>query len=60
MMYLYHFGRHVVGRAAETVRRPVQIDLQLAHAKVGDANVAIEVEQNVVQLEITGALVGVR
>ncbi len=47
-----YFGRHVVGGAAEGVGRPVQVDLQLAHAKVGDADVTFVVEEDVVQFQV--------
>ena len=50
-----HLRRHVVYRAAEGVGRSVQEDLHLAHAEVGNAHVALVVQQNVVQLEVPEA-----
>ena len=52
-----YFWRHVIRCAAEGVGRPVEIDLQFAHAKVGNANVAFVVEQNVVQLQISALVI---
>ncbi len=47
-----HLRRHVVRGAAEGVRRLVQVDLQLAHTEVSDPDVALVVQQQVVQLQI--------
>lgn len=47
---------HVVRGATEGVSCLVQVDLELAHAKVGDANVAVKVEQQVVQLEVSASV----
>ena len=45
--------RHVVGRSAEGVRRLVEVDLEFAHAEVRDSDVALVIEQEVVQLEVS-------
>ena len=47
-----HLRGHVVWSATEGVRRLVEVDLQLAHAKVHDAYVALVVQQEVVQLQV--------
>ena len=47
-----HLRGHVVWCATEGVGRLVEVDLQLAHAKVHDAYVALVVQQEVVQLEV--------
>ena len=47
-----HLRGHVVWRATEGVGRLVEVDLQLAHAKVHDAYVALVVQQEVVQLQV--------
>ena len=47
-----HLRGHVVRCATEGVGRLVEVDLQLAHAKVHDAYVALVVQQEVVQLEV--------
>ena len=48
-----YFWRHVIGCAAEGVGGSVEIDLQFAHAEIGDANVPFVVQKNVVQLQIS-------
>lgn len=57
MATIIYFRSHVIRCAAEGVGRPVEIDLQLAHAEIGDADVAFVVEQNVVQLQISALTV---
>ena len=47
-----HLRGHVVWCATEGVGRLVEVDLQLAHAKVHDAYVALVVQQEVVQLQV--------
>lgn len=48
-----YFGSHVVGSAAKRVCRPIQVDLQLAHAEIGDADVTLVVQQDVVQFQVS-------
>jgi len=48
-----YFRCHVIRCAAEGVGRPVQVNLQLAHAEIGDANVAFVIQQNVVQFQVS-------
>lgn len=50
MLIWFHLRRHVVGGAAEGVGHPVQVDLQLAHPEVGEPDVTLVIEENVVQL----------
>ena len=50
MLISFHLRRHVVGGAAEGVGHPVQVDLQLAHPEVGEPDVTLVIEENVVQL----------
>ena len=45
--------RHVIRRSAEGVRRLVEVDLEFAHAEVRDSDVALVIEQEVVQLEVS-------
>ena len=47
-----HLRGHVVWCATEGVGGLVKVDLQLAHAKVHDAYVALVVQQEVVQLQV--------
>ena len=47
-----HLRGHVVWCATEGVGRLVEVDLQLAHAKVYDAYVTLVVQQEVVQLQV--------
>lgn len=47
-----YLGGDVIGSAAERFRRPVAVQALLAHAEVGDLDVPVLVEQDVVQLEI--------
>ena len=47
-----HLWRDVVRRPAEGLRRGVTRNLLLAHAKVRDLDVAVLVEEDVVQLEV--------
>ena len=49
-------GRDVVGRAAEGARGLVAEDALLAHAEVGDLDVALRVQHHVVQLEISAGV----
>ena len=48
-----HLGRDVVWRAAEGLGDGVALHLLLAHAKVGDLDVPVLVEQDIVQLEVS-------
>lgn len=48
-----YLGRHVVGCAAECVCRFVEVNLELAHSEIGYADVAVEIQKYVVQLEIS-------
>lgn len=50
--YLDDFGRHIIGCAAKTISGLVQVNLQFAHAKIGNTHMTLIVQQNVVQLEI--------
>ena len=45
--------RHVIRRSAEGVRRLVEVDLEFAHAEVSDSDVALVIEQEIVQLEVS-------
>ncbi len=51
VVVLEHLGRQVLGRAAERLRRPAVRDVLLAQAKVGDLDVAVLVQQQVLQLQ---------
>lgn len=51
--YVGYFGSHVVGRAAKRVGRSVQVDLQFAHAEIGDADMAFVVQEDVVQFQVS-------
>ena len=48
-----YFRCHVIRCAAERVGRPVQVNLQFAHAEIGDADVAFVIQQNVVQFQVS-------
>lgn len=48
-----HLRRYVIGRAAKGLGSFIAGDAFLAHAKVGDFYVAVLIQQNVVELEIT-------
>lgn len=53
-MYIFlYFGSHVVGRAAKSVCRPIQVDLQFTHAEIGDADVTLVVQKDVVQFQVS-------
>ena len=47
-----HLGRDVVGRAAEGARAFAARQALLAHAVVGELDVAVDVEQHVVELQV--------
>lgn len=47
-----HLWRYIVGCAAECFGRLVAHNVLLAHAKVGDFDMSIGIEQHVVQLQI--------
>jgi hypothetical protein len=49
---VYLWG-HVVRRPAESVSRLVEVNLELAHPKVGDSYVAFKVQQEVVEFEVS-------
>ena len=53
LICLSYLWGDVVGRATEGGRGHVALDALLAHAEVGNLAVAVRVEQDVVQLEIT-------
>lgn len=47
-----HLGRDVIGRAAEGFGGLVAADTLFAHTKVRDLDVAVLIQQNVVELQI--------
>ena len=51
-MLTVYLGRDVVGRAAEGLGGEVPRNALLAHAEVGDLDVAVLVQQHVVQLQV--------
>ena len=53
-MLLAYLRGHVVWGAAEGVGCLLQVDLQLAHPEVDDPDVSLVVQQQVVQLEVSG------
>ena len=53
MSYVAYLWRHVIGRSAEGVGRFVEVDLKFAHAKVRNSDVALIIEQEIVQLEVS-------
>ena len=55
MSYVAYLWRHVIGRSAEGVCRFVEVDLKFAHAKVRNSDVALIIEQEIVQLEVSVA-----
>lgn len=48
-----YFWGHIVGGATKSVCHPVEEDLQLAHAEVGYPDVSVEIQQDVVEFQIS-------
>lgn len=45
-----YFWSHVVWSATERICSTIEIDLQFAHAEIGNAHVAFVIQQDIVQL----------
>lgn len=48
-----HLWCHVIWCAAESVCHPVQEDLQFAHSKICDSDMSIEIQEDIVQFQIS-------
>ena len=48
-----YFWSHIIRRAAERIGSSIQEYLQLAHSKVGNPDVSLEIQQHVIQLQIS-------
>ena len=55
MPYVANLWRHVIRRSAEGVCRLVKVDLKFTHAKVRYSDVALIIEQEIVQLQVSVA-----
>lgn len=44
---------HIIGRATKSIGHAIQEDLQFAHSKIGNPHMPIEIQQDIIQLQIS-------
>lgn len=48
-----YLGSDIIRRATKRVRCLVEINLQFTHAEIGDTNVTVTIEQDVIQFQVS-------